>query len=167
MYLALTDLYRARWSNDIHEEWMRNVQRNYPGFTRQQAERIRDLMNEHVLDCVVTGYEALIPTLTLPDETDRHVLAAAIHCGAEVIVTFNLKDFPQEVLQHHGIEAQHPDNFITDQLRVAPDSVCEAAKQQRQSLKNPRLTVDEYLASLGRQGLRQAESALRRYAELI
>ena len=67
MYLAMTGLYRARWTNDIHEEWMRNVQRDYPDVTRQQAERIRDLMNAHIVDCLVTGYETLIPSLALPD----------------------------------------------------------------------------------------------------
>ncbi len=94
MYLAVTDLYRARWSNDIHEEWMRSVVEDHPDITRAQVERIRDLMNAHVRDCLVTGYESLIPSLTLPDPDDRHVLAAAIRCGADAIVTANLKHFP-------------------------------------------------------------------------
>ena len=59
MYLAVTDLYHARWTNDIHEEWMRNI-------VKDQVERIRDLMNSHVRDCLVTGYEPLIGGLTLP-----------------------------------------------------------------------------------------------------
>src|SRR5438128_11085266 len=84
MYLAMTDLFRAKWTDAIHEEWMRNVQKDYPDITRAKAERIRDLMNAHVLDCRVTGYEELIPTLTLPDPDDRHVLAAAIQAGADV-----------------------------------------------------------------------------------
>lgn len=167
MYLAMTDLYRARWTNDIHEEWMRSVQEVYPDFTRQQAERIRDLMNAHVIDCVVTGYEGLIPSLTLPDPDDRHVLAAAIHCGADIIVTSNLKDFPERVLKPYGIEAQHPDDFLTRQLNLSPNHVCAAAKRQRQSLKKPPLSVDEYLASLERQGLAQTVHALRQFAELI
>ncbi len=167
MYLALTDLYRARWTNEIHEEWMRNVQQDYPGFTRLQAEKIRDLMNKHVLDCLVHDYEALIPTLMLPDEDDRHVLAAAIRCGAEVIVTFNLKDFPAKILRPHGIEAQHPDDFITNQLEIDSSLVCSAARQQRQSLKNPPLSVDEYLVSLERQGLRQTVASLREHAKIL
>jgi len=167
MYLAMTDLYRARWTNGIHEEWMRNVQKDYPDFTRQQAEKIRELMNAHVVDCIVTGYETLIPSLTMPDPDDRHVLAAAIRCGADLIVTFNLKDFPEAVLKPYGIEAQHPDDFLTHQLDLAPNVVCAAAKRQRQSLKKPPMSVDEYLASLERQGLAQTVSRLREYAELI
>lgn len=51
MYLALTDLFRARWTDAIHEEWMRNVVRDYPDVTRAKTERVRDLMNAHVRDC--------------------------------------------------------------------------------------------------------------------
>ncbi len=141
---------------------MRNVQNDYPDISREKVERIRDLMNAHVLDCVVTGYESLIPSLVLPDPHDRHVLAAAIHCRADVILTFNLKDFPAETLRAHSIEAQHPDDFLTAQFHRAPDTVCAAARQQRQSLKNPPLSVETYLASLERQGLTQLVSILQR-----
>jgi len=167
MYLAMTGLYRARWTNDIHEEWMRNVQRDYPDVTRQQTERIRDLMNAHIADCLVAGYEPLIPSLALPDADDRHVLAAAIWCEADIILTFNLKDFPESALKPHGIEAQHPDDFLAQQLDLAPDVVCAAAKRQRQSLKNPPLSVEGYFVSLERQGLAQTVRRLREYAELI
>ena len=119
------------------------------------------------LDCLVTGYESLIPSLTLPDPDDRHVLAAAIRCGADLIVTFNLNDFPRHALEPYGIEAQHPDDFLMHQLDFAPDVVCAAAKRQRQSLKRPPMSVDEYLASLERQGLAQTVSSLRRFAEII
>lgn len=167
MYLAVTDLYRARWSNDIHEEWMRNVVKDHPDITRAQAEHIRDLMNANVRDCLVTGYESLIPSLTLPDPDDRHVLAAAIRCGADVIVTANLKHFPADKLKPYGIEAQHPDEFLTHQLDLAPNIVCAAAKTHRASLKKPPMTADEFLSALERQGLPQTVSELRRFADLI
>jgi predicted nucleic acid-binding protein len=167
MYLALTDLFRARWTDAIHEEWMRNVQKDYPDITRDKAERVRDLMNAHVRDCLVTGYEDLIPSLSLPDPDDRHVLAAAIRAGAEVIVTANLADFPTRTLEQYGIEVRHPDEFIHRLIEAAPDAVCRAARQQRQGLKNPPMTVEQYLESLERQGLPQTVAALRRFAELI
>lgn len=167
MYLAVTDLFHARWTNDIHEEWMRNVVHNRADIGRSQVERIRDLMNGHVRDCLVTGYEPLIGGLTLPDPDDRHVLAAAIRCGAETIVTFNLKDFPENTLKTFGIEAQHPDNFLTSLIDFAPNVVCAAAKRQRCSLKNPPFGVEAYLASLERQGLVQTVSNLREFAELL
>ncbi|MBA2226003.1 MAG: PIN domain-containing protein [Thermogemmata sp.] len=167
MYLALTGLFRAKWTNAIHEEWMRNVRKDYPDIAQAQVERIRDLMNAHVRDCLVTDYEDLIGALTLPDPDDRHVLAAAIRAGASVIVTANLADFPKETLAKYGIEAQHPDEFILYLLDLAPHLVCSAAKKQRESLKNPPLTVEQYLKSLERQGLGQTVSALRQYVEFL
>jgi hypothetical protein len=167
MYLALTDVFHAKWPQAIHEEWMCSVLKDHPDMTRRQVERIRDLMNAHVRDCLVSGYERLIPTVTLPDPDDRHVLAAAIHGNADVIVTFNLRHFPAKTMNKHGIQAQHPDDFIMHLLNVAPDMVCLAARRQRQSLKNPPMSVDEYLAALERQSLGQTVIALRRRADLI
>ena len=167
MYLAVTDPYHARWTNDIHEEWMRNVVKDHADIPREQVERIRDLMNFYVRDCLVTGYEPLIGGLALPDQDDRHVLAAAILSGADTIVTFNLKDFPENALKPYGIEAQHPDEFLNCQLDLAPNVVCAAAKRHRGRLKNPPMNVEEYLTSLERRGLAQTVSSLREYAELI
>jgi hypothetical protein len=167
MHLALTDLIRARWSNAIHEEWMRNVLANRPDLKREQLERTRDLMNAHVEHCLVEGYEPLIPGLELPDPEDRHVLAAAIRAGAHVLLTFNLSDFPAEVLQPLGIEAQHPDEFLAHLLDLAPATVCAAAKRQRKGLKNPPKTAEEYLATLARLSLPQTVIRLQAFAELI
>jgi predicted nucleic acid-binding protein len=167
MYLALSDVFRAKWTDTIHEEWMRNVRKDYPDITQAQVERIRDLMNGNVRDCLVTGYEDLIETLVLPDPDDRHVLAAAIVAGADVIVTTNLADFPDETLAQYGIEAQHPDEFIMRLLDLAPNVVCSAAKTQRESLKKPPMTVEQYLASLERQGLSRTVATLCQFADVI
>jgi predicted nucleic acid-binding protein len=113
MRLAMSDLFRARWTDQIHDEWIRHVLANRHDLKREQLERTRTLMNAHVRDCLVIGYEPLIDGPTLPDPEDRHVLAAAVRTGASVIVTFNLDDFPGEVLKPLGVEAQHPDEFIT------------------------------------------------------
>ena len=84
-----------------------------------------------------------------------------------MIVTTNLADFPKDALAKYGIEAQHPNDFVMHLLDLAPHLVCSAAKRQRESLKNPPLTVEQYLQSLERQGLAQTVSALRQSAELI
>jgi PIN domain len=164
MHLAVTDLFRARWTDAIHEEWIRNVLKDRPDLTREKLERTRNLMNAHVRDGLVGGFESLIPSLMLPDPDDRHVLAAAIRCGADVIVTFNLKHFPHEALEPLGIEAQHPDDFLTCQLDLAENIVCAAVKRHRESLKKPPRTVEEYLETLDRQGLPKTVSILRRFA---
>ncbi len=167
MHLALTDLFRAKWTEAIQEEWMRSLLQNRQDLTREQLERTRQLMNAHVRDCLVADYEDLIPVLTLPDPKDRHVLAAAIRSGADVIVTFNLGDFPRETLKKWGIQAQHPDDFINHLLDLAPHVVCAAAKRQRESLKNPPMSVAVFLSALELQGLAETVAVLRRFAQLI
>lgn len=167
MNLAITDLFRAKWTDEIHDEWIRNVLKNRPDLTNERLQRTRDLMNSHVRDCLVSGYQDLIPSLTLPDENDRHVLAASICAGADVIVTYNLSDFPVATLEQYGIEAQHPDEFITHLIDLAPSVVCEAVKRQRMSLKNPPQSVKELLAAYERQGLAQTVAELRVYDGLL
>jgi len=167
MHLALTDLFRAKWSATIHEEWIRNVLDARPDLRRQQLERTRSLMDAYVRDCLVEGYESLIESIELPDPNDRHVLAAAIVSKADFIITFNQKDFPRIALQPYNIETRHPDTFISWLMDIAPGAVCVAAKRHRDSLKKPPKCVNEYLDTLGRQGLPETVARLREYAELI
>jgi hypothetical protein len=111
--LARTGLLRAKWTARIHAEWINAVIRQRPELDRARLERVAGLMNSAISDCLVTGFESLEVGLTaLPDPDDRHVLAAAIHCGAQEIVTFNLRDFPEAVLRPRGIRAVHPDVFV-------------------------------------------------------
>jgi hypothetical protein len=167
MRVALTDLFRARWTDQIHDEWIGSVLKGRPDLKREQLERTRDLMNANVRDCLVTGYEELIEGLELPDPGDRHVLAAAIRIRASVIVTFNLKDFPTSVLDPLGIEAQHPDEFMTHLLDLAPGAVCGAVKRQRAALKNPSRSVEELLTTLEQQQLPETVTRLREFADLL
>lgn len=167
MHLALTNLFRAKWTNEIHEEWIRNVLSDRPDLRREDLDRTRDLMNLNALDCLVENYEPLISTLTLPDPKDRHVLAAAIQTHADVIVTFNLRDFPDAILEPYGIDAQHPDVFISQWIEIAPALVCNAVKQHRQRLRKPPKTIEEYLNTLQRQGLPQTVSLLQEFSLLL
>lgn len=161
MWLALTDLFNARWTDAIHDEWIRNVSADRPDLKPEQLERTRQLMNTRVRDCLVTGYEDLIEGLTLPDADDRHVLAAAIHTGAGVIVTINLKDFPSTALSQFNIEALHPDDFILRLMALDEELVCAAVERQRQALKNPPKSVAEHLETLRAQGLTKTVEQLK------
>ena len=163
MHLALIGVFRAKWSVDVHEEWISNLLKNRPDLTREKLERTLQLMDKNAPDALVTDYDGLIATLQLPDPKDRHVLAAAIHSSASVIVTRNLKDFPPDYLSQFDIEAQHPDEFILHLFDLAPGLVVEAAENHRNSLKNPPKTPDEYLASLERQELTKTAAALREF----
>ena len=165
--LATQGLFQAKWSDSIHEEWMRNVLADRPHITRAMLERTRQLMDANVEDSLVQDYETLALQLTMPDPNDRHVLAAAIIGKADVIVTFNLRDFPASVLYRYGIEAQRPDAFIISLMDMDRVGVCVAANKHRLSLKNPPKTVHDYLAILERQGLTGTVARLRESASFI
>ncbi|MBB6689171.1 PIN domain-containing protein [Proteus mirabilis] len=167
MYLANTGLFRARWSNQIHDEWITNLLVNNPTLTAERLIRTRNLMNAHVPDCLVEGYEPLICGLKLPDPNDRHVLAAAIKGQAQAIITFNLKDFPQKYLNSFDISAIHPDEFLSDMFELNPSSCIKAAQQHRQSLKDPPMTVETFLGCLQKQKLPQFISHLRVFQILL
>ncbi|MBS1988621.1 PIN domain-containing protein [Candidatus Dependentiae bacterium] len=165
--LVLADLYRAKWTHDIHEEWINSLLKKRPDLTRAHLEKIRDKMDKHVRDCLVVGYKGLIKDLVLPDPEDRHVLAAAIRAGAQMIITFNLADFPSKTLLKYGVEAQHPDLFLRYLLDRFPSRVIDVIRETRMSLKSPAKSAQEYLSILERQALPQTVKYLQDYIDLI
>jgi predicted nucleic acid-binding protein len=164
--LAMTGAFRARWTERIQDEWLRSVLAKRPEL-QEMLGRTRQLMDDAVPDCLVKEYEPIAKGLVLPDPDDVHVLAAAIRCGASVIVTMNLKDFPVRVLDQFGIEAQHPDEFIDYLFDLHPAAVVEAASRQRANLRNPPMDVERYLDNLLRQGLTQTVKNLTGYRSVL
>ncbi|MGH9625880.1 MAG: PIN domain-containing protein [Bryobacteraceae bacterium] len=167
MQLAVRGVFRARWTERIHDEWVEHLLANRPDISRQKLERTRRLMDESVPDCLVTGYEGLETTLHLPDPDDHHVLAAAIMCNAGTIVTFNLKDFPEQELAPYGITVQHPDEFIEHTFGISSAAVVAAVREHRASLAHPPKTVDELLDSYLEQGLATTVSLLRPHSDFL
>ena len=100
LWLAVTGLYRPRWTEAIHGEWMESLLRERPDLARNRLKRTRDLMNQAVPDCLVLGYEGLIVSLFLPDPDDRHVLAAAISCGRRIYRDLQPQRFPRDGIGH-------------------------------------------------------------------
>ena len=92
-------------------------------------------MDQTVPGCLVTGYESLVSALNLPDPDDCHLLAAAIHCQAQAIVTFNLKDFPKATLEPFEVEAIHPDDFVIDTINLNAPRVASAIRAWQQRLQ--------------------------------
>lgn len=166
MRLTMAGLYQARWSRDVHEEWIRALLRDRPDLSADSLHRVRAAMDRHAEDCLVTGYKSLISSLTLPDPDDRHVLAAAIVAGADVIVTCNLRDFPTESLGRYDIEAQHPDAFLRHVVDLAPVLVVDAVRAQQASLTNPPRSMREQLAQFERIGLAETVAELRRLMDI-
>jgi len=167
MRLAVHGIVRAHWSKKIHEEWTRNVLANHPDLQRSDVRRTRQLMDRALPDACVEGYGHRVANLALPDPGDRHVLAVALEVEATCIVTFNLKDFPDDSLQPYGIEALHPDALMLRLLGKSEDAVIDMMRSHRMSLSNPRVPVDSYLQMLRRVGLsKSVEVVDQRSAEL-
>jgi predicted nucleic acid-binding protein len=164
--LATRGMFRGRWTNRIHDEWIGNLLKNRPDLRHEQLDRTRKLMNERVLDCLVHDYEDLMKSIVLPDQQDVHVLAAAIKAQAQIIVTYNMKDFPAEILKKFEIEALHPDTFLRHQLDLKLSVFLSSVKNIRQRLKKPPLSASQYLTVLFPH-LPQTVSILKQYENLI
>jgi predicted nucleic acid-binding protein len=165
--MALEDLYQPLWSDKVHEEWITALLRNRPDLDRAKLLRTRALMEAHFEQAMVTGFESRIDELSLPDPDDRHVLAAAIHGEANIIITANLADFPPEALNPHGIRAMHPDSFIHFLIEFAPEAAFAAVRADRLSLKSPSKSITDYLADLKSFGLVQTAETLQRHPEWL
>ncbi|WP_312354148.1 PIN domain-containing protein [Pantoea vagans] len=165
--LGLTGLYQPKWSATIEDEWQRNLLANRTDLTPEQIQRTAALMNKAVPDAMITGFEPLIDSVDLPDVDDRHVVAASVRSNSEIIVTFNLKDFPAPALNAFGIEALHPDDFVMDLFDLNRALVLSAVTTQRSNLRRPPMSVDEYLEALLRQGMAQTVKELSMYRLLI
>jgi hypothetical protein len=164
--LAGAGLFHGRWTERINQEWVEKLLLKNPG-RRPQVLRTLDLVNQSVEDCLITGYEHLIESVVLPDPDDRHVVAAALAGGVDVIVTFNLTDFPTGVLSALGIEAQHPDEFLASLISVGGDLACEVITAMRARYKTPPMSAADYIASIKAKGLVKTGSQLATMGEQI
>ncbi|HEX7639868.1 MAG TPA: PIN domain-containing protein [Burkholderiaceae bacterium] len=159
--LAEARMYRPAWSADIHDEWIRSVRRARPEVDTALLMQRREAMDVALPDACVSGYGPLIGGLVLPDPDDRHVLAAAIRAKAQVIVTFNERDFPADTLAGFDIVVQHPDVFLRHLVDLAPAIVRARVETMLGNWRRPPNTPDSFIATLERAGLPDAAAALR------
>lgn len=146
LWLAEAGLFQPLWSEAILDEVRRNLPR--VGVTPDDADRRTRMMSEAFgAEAFVEGFDGLIDEMAC-DPKDRHVLAAAVHGGADVIVTFNLKDFPDRATVVHEIDVLHPDDFLVDLLAVHADTVTAALAAETAAFTRPPETVTAFLASL-------------------
>jgi hypothetical protein len=159
--IAASGIVRARWSHAILDEMTRSILRDRSDLSREQLARTVGLMEQAVPDALVVQFESLIPAIDLPDDGDRHVVAAAVKCGAQAIVTFNLKHFPDHDLARWDLEPKHPDEFLLDSIDLAQGVVVRCLTEQAAALKNPKVSVDVLVETLRKNGLVRSASALQ------
>ncbi|NLG21755.1 MAG: PIN domain-containing protein [Actinomycetales bacterium] len=121
--VGLARLVQPKWTEQILDEMFLALRMNRPDLDTERLDRTRELMNASIRDVAVRGYGHRIEAVNLPDPDDRHVLAAAIHAGAHVIVTKNLRDFPANDVAPWGVSVRHPDTFLTELHTRHPDTL--------------------------------------------
>jgi hypothetical protein len=114
------DFYVPKWSPDILQEVERTLRARF-GYLPMQVGRRIDTMTRAFPDAMVTAYEDLIPAMT-NDPKDRHVVAAAVRCGARIVVSDNIRHFPKGSLAAYGMECLSADAFLTRQYERNPDA---------------------------------------------
>ncbi|MFJ4903740.1 MULTISPECIES: PIN domain-containing protein [unclassified Streptomyces] len=159
--IGAAGLVQAKWSERILDEVFDNLAKNRPDLRTEKLVRTRDLMKRAVRDCLVVDFGRLEPVCEVPDPDDRHVLAAAVRAGAQLIVTQNLKDFPAEALEPWGIDAIHPDDFVRAQLDLDRGRVFACIQQIADSWRNPPGAPGDVLDRLERDGLVKSAAELR------
>lgn len=158
---AFDGLVDARWTDEIHAEWIRNLAANAPRTSIERLEATRDRMKAALPDANVVNYQTLITGLSLPDPDDRHVLAAAIATKASAIVTWNLKDFPAADLEPHGVASISPDEFLMGLHTKSPNALFASVARARQNLRKTMLSADDFINALEYQGLSAFSDLLR------
>jgi hypothetical protein len=161
---AVDRLVEARWTDAIHDEWIRNLAAGTPNIPIERLQTTRRLMNTALPAAISSGYEDLIPTVSLPDPNDRHVVAAAIAAGASVILTWNLRDFPATALKKHGLRRQTPDTFLADVYDQARDLAVSSLAHARRNLNKSRVSASDFIDIPGEQKLTQFVTQLEKHA---
>ena len=152
LWFAHHELYTPKWSQHIFDEWTEVMKRK--GISENDRIKRISIVSEAFPDALVENYEPLIPTLNLPDIKDKHVLAAAIKTNANLIVTNNLKDFPEDYLASFGLSAKNADDFLTDIIDLNHEASIKAFRDLVINKKNPPFDEFEVLDILRRNGLK-------------
>jgi hypothetical protein len=167
MQFAVAGLFQARWTDQIEDEWTRNLLADRPDISAAQIAITQTLMARAVPDARVHGHEPLMADILLPDPNDRHVVAAAVRARGGVIVTRNLRDFPASALEPWGLVALHPDLFVMGLAAAEPLKVIASVRSCRIRLIRPPVSVDRYLSVLLRHELIATAGFLRAHAKLL
>lgn len=161
--LTLADIIGLRWSPVVLDELCRALVRTRADYDDAKALRLVAAMTAAVPDALVTPPDAAPMIDGLPDPDDAHVLAAANHGECDVLLTFNLRHFPAEVVAQLAspIIVTHPDALLVQLLTGQAASVLPILQTVRENLTRPPMDIAAYTASLERAGLKQTAELLR------
>lgn len=162
---AVDGLVDARWTDAIHNEWMRNLLANTPGLSAERLANTKRLMDMALPEAVVVGYEQHIQAVSLPDPNDRHVAAAAIEAKASRILTWNLRDFPVGTLKKHGLVRQTPDAFLADLYDRVPQLLVSSLANARRNLSKSSMSAEGFLVIMRDQKLTQLRKRLQAHLD--
>lgn len=121
--LAEAGVFRPLWSPRVLAEWRIAAARNGGLEAEDRAAGVAARMQTRFPDASTEPDPEVEQTLALPDPADAHVLAAAIAARAEILLTFNTRDFPARRLAGHGIVLRHPDGFLWEHFSHRPELV--------------------------------------------
>lgn len=159
--IAEAGIVRARWSEQILDEWQSALSKLYPDIPSEKFRLQRALMVEAVPDCIVSNYAGLANELDLVDEKDHYVVATAVRAQAQLIVTYNLKHFPEHALAKYDIEVKHPDEFVLDAIDLFPGRVANIIHSMSADLHKPPRSVEQVLETLQSHQLTQSVAKIR------
>jgi hypothetical protein len=160
---AVDRLIGGRWTDEIHDEWMRNLAASASAPPIERLRRTARLLNDALPTAMVSGYEHLVPMVSLPDVNDRHVVAAAIAARASVILTWNLRHFPANELNKFGLRRETPDVFLSDLYDRVPDLTIGSLANARRNLTRTRVTALGFIDILNNQKLIRLAKRLQRH----
>lgn len=170
--LAEGEFFRLRWSTRVLDETEKAIEKILQGKgvedATERAKRAKSFMEAAFEEACVTDFDQFLPTCAgLPDSDDAHVLAAAMKTQAAMIVTDNLKDFPDAILMPLNIEARSADAFIADTISLDPGRAVAAIRRMRERLKKPEKTADVLLLDMEAEGLIETVDVLRAHVQSL
>jgi hypothetical protein len=150
LQLAQNDVFNARWSERIEQEWLGATQ---PPTRDRIAERTIPLIRTWFAEALVAGFD---PERAIggTDPKDRHVASAAAVIAPCILVTNNLKHFDFAALAALGVTVRSPDDFLTELFDANPALVDAVTREAAANLTRSTPSWDEYLTALAeRHGL--------------
>jgi len=142
---AYAGVFQVHWTDQILNEMARNIKSKVPEDRHDRVDRTVAQMREAFPEAMVIGHERLIESMTNHPK-DRHVLAAAVQAGADLIVTSNVRDFPRSSCEPHDIDVQPPDDFLCYQWELrSPEHLTHILEGWASNLLDPPVTLEALL----------------------